>query len=192
MFCQSRLALASMAAVATLACSGPRPEITPLARAAREGDAVTIAAMAAAGHDVNAADPGGNHWTPLLHAIHKGQRASIDALLAVGTDVHKKSGGLSPLMMAVGNGQTDIVRRLLAAGADPRGDGPGILAAAVRGGALTDIENPLLGRCNADVVKAILNRDPTLRLPPNVQGHLSFMFARLNGCDEVTRIVKFS
>jgi hypothetical protein len=57
---------------------------------------------------------------------------------------------------------------------------------------LTDIENPLLGRCNADVVSALLERDPTLRLPPNVQGHLSFMFARLNGCDEVMRMVKLS
>jgi len=189
---QSRAALAFVVAIATLACNGPIPEISPLARAAREGDAATIRAMVAAGHDPNGIDPEGNRWTPLLHAIHKGQRPAIDALLDIGADVHRKSGRLSPLMMAVGNGQTDVVRRLLAAGADPRGDGPGILAIAVRGGALTDIENPLLGRCNGDVVKALLDRDPTLRLPPNVQGHLSFMFARLNGCNEVTRMVKFS
>jgi ankyrin repeat protein len=145
---------------------------------------------------VNARDPGGNHWTPLLHAIHKGQRGAIDALLAAGADVHGAAPGqrahLTPLMMAVGNGQADIVRRLLTAGADPRADGPGIFAVAVSGGALTDIENPLLGRCNGDVVRALLERDPTLRLPRNGRGHLAFLFARLNNCHEVTRLVGFS
>ncbi len=184
---------------AAVACGGPRPEITPLARAARAGDAAAIRSMAAAGQDVNARDPGGNHWTPLLHAIHKGQRGAIDALLAAGANVHGAVPGqrvgvdaaadLSPLMMAVGNGQADIVRRLLAAGADPRADGPAIFAVAVSGGALTDIENPLLGRCNADVVRALLERDPTLRLPRNGRGHLAMLFARLNNCDEVTQLL---
>jgi ankyrin repeat protein len=86
-------------------------------------------------------------------------------------------------MMAVGNGQADIVRRLLSEGADPRADGPGIFPTAVAGGALTDIENPLLGRCHADVVKALLDRDPSLRLPRNARGHLSLLFARLNNCE---------
>jgi ankyrin repeat protein len=186
----SRVVLAFMVAAAACACAGPMPEITPLASAAREGDAQTIAAMVAAGQDPNGIDPGGNHWTPLLHAIHKGRRPAIDALLAAGADVHKKSGHLSPLMMAVGNGQADIVRRLLAVGADPRADGPGIFPAAVAGGALTDIENPLLGQCNADVVKALLDRDPSLRLPRNARGHLSLLFARLNNCEEVLRLAR--
>lgn len=172
------------------ACGDPQPRFTALARAARDGNSATIAAMIAGGHDPNAPDPGGNHWTPLLHAIHKGQRSAIDALLAGGADVHKRSGGLSPLMMAVGNGQADLVRRLLAAGADTRADGPGILATAVSGGALTDIENPLLGTCNADVVRALLERDPTLRLPRNPRGHLSLWFARFNNCAEVLRLVQ--
>jgi uncharacterized protein len=184
---------------AALACGGPRPAITPLARAARTGNTAAIRSMVAAGQDVNAPDPGGNHWTPLLHAIHKGQRGAIDALLAAGANVHGATAGqrvgvdaaanLTPLMMAVGNGQADIVRRLLAAGADPRADGPGLFAIAVSGGALTDIENPLLGRCNADVVRALLERDPTLRLPRNGRGHLAILFARLNNCHEVTRLV---
>jgi ankyrin repeat protein len=186
---------------AALACGGPRAQITPLARASRNGDAAAIRSMVAAGHDVNARDPGGNRWTPLLHAIHKGQRGAIDALLAAGANVHRAVPGervgvdaaadLTPLLMAVGNGQADIVRRLLAAGADPRTDGPGIFALAVSGGALTDIENPLLGRCNADVVRALLERDPTLRLPRNGRGHLAFLFARLNNCHEVTRLIGF-
>jgi ankyrin repeat protein len=186
----ARLVLASVVAAALAACNGRRPDITPLARAAREGNAQTIAAMIAAGHDPNVVDPGGNRWTPLLHAIHKGRRPAIDALLAAGADVHKKSGHLSPLMMAVGNGQADIVRRLLTAGADPRADGPGIFPTAVAGGALTDIENPLLGRCNVDVVKALLDRDPSLRLSRNARGHLSLLFARLNNCEEVLRLAR--
>ena len=186
----SRVVLGSIVAAAALACARPMPEITPLARAARQGDAHTIAAIVAAGQDPNGVDPGGNHWTPLLHAIHKGQRPAIDALLAAGADVHKKSGDLSPLMMAVGNGRADIVRRLLVMGADPRADGPGIFPIAVAGGALTDIENPLLGRCNADVVKALLDRDPSLRLPRNPRGHLSLLFARLNNCEEVLRLAR--
>ena len=187
----SPVVLASVVAAATIACSGPRPDITPLARAAREGNAQAIAALVAAGQDPNGVDPGGNHWTPLLHAIHKGRRPAIDALLATGADVHKRSGHLSPLMMAVGNGQVDIVRRLLAAGADPRADGPGIFPTAVAGGALTDIENPLLGRCNADVVKALLDHDPSLRLPRNARGHLSLLFARLNNCEDVLRLARW-
>jgi len=187
----SPVVLASVVAAATIACSGPRPDITPLARAAREGNAQAIAALVAAGQNPDGVDPGGNHWTPLLHAIHKGRRPAVDALLAKGADVHKKSGHLSPLMMAVGNGQAAIVRRLLAAGADPRADGPGIFPTAVAGGALTDIENPLLGRCNADVVKALLDHDPSLRLPRNARGHLSLLFARLNNCEDVLRLARW-
>jgi ankyrin repeat protein len=194
---QTRLAVLAAAYVVMIGCSGSPREITPLARAARIGDARAIAALAAAGHDVNAVDQGGNRWTPLLHAIHKGQRGAIDALLAAGADVHRPAGGrrssghLTPLLMAVGNGQADIVRRLLAAGADPRTDGPGVFPAAVAGGALTDIENPLLGQCNAEVVRALLERDPTLRLPRNARGHLALLFATLNHCDEVVRMAKF-
>jgi len=193
----ARIVVVLLGCAAALACGGPPPDFTPFAHAARTGDVARIASLAAAGHDVNAVDAGGNHWTPLLHAIHKGQRGAVDALLAAGADVHRPAGGrrspghLTPLLMAVGNGQSDIVRRLLAAGADPRRDGPGIFPTAVAGGALTDIENPLLGHCNADVVRALLERDPTLRLPRNVRGRLSLMFARLNHCEDVLQMAKF-
>jgi ankyrin repeat protein len=182
--------VAAWAAVAA-GCFRP-PAITPLASAARAGDVAAIRAAAAAGRDLDVVDPGRNHWTPLLHAVHKGQRAAVEALIAGGADVHRESHGLSPLTMAVGNGQTDIVRVLLGAGAHPRTDGIGILALAVRGGALTDIENPLLGHCNTDIVRALIDRDPTLRLPRNVQGHLAVWFARLNHCREVIQLAKFS
>jgi ankyrin repeat protein len=180
-------------------CGGPAPDITPIARAARDGDIAAIEALARDGHDVNAADRGGNHWTPLLHAIHKRQPKAVEALLAAGADVHRAAGGvradgdlvrLTPLMMAVGNGQTGIVRRLLAAGADPRRDGAGIFALAVAGGALSDIENPLLGGCHTEIVRALLKRDPTLTVPSDARGHLSLLFARLNGCTEVVQLAR--
>jgi hypothetical protein len=83
----------------------------------------------------------------------------------------------------------DIVRRLLEAGADPRE--PGVIATAVAGGALSDIDRPLLGRCNTEVVQALLARAPDLRLPRNGRGHLSALFARLNHRGDVLRVVQF-
>lgn len=192
-----RIAAVPILALLLSAC-GPAPgDISPLSMAARTGNVAEITRLVAAGHDVNGNDPGLNHWTPLLHAIHKGQRASVSTLLELGADVHRgtvtasivdEHDTLTPLMMAVGNGQADIVRRLLASGADPRRDGGAIFSMAVSGGALTDIEHPLLGRCNTEVVRTLLDKDPTLRLPSGPRGSLVRMFARLNGCDEVIRL----
>ena len=175
----------------TLACArGSRTDITPLAAAARDGATTRIAALAAAGHDVNAIDPGRNHWTPLLHAIHKGQYAAVDALIVAGADVNRAApGGFRPLLMAVGNGRADIVRRLLGAGADPGADGQELLIAAVSGGALTDIENPLLGRCNTEVVETLLHRAPDLRLAESMRSRIALGFARLNNCTDVLQLV---
>jgi uncharacterized protein len=178
--------------LAAAACVADRSrDITPLARVAREGDVKAIAALAKAGQDPNAVDPGLNHWTPLLHAIHKNQPGSINALLAAGADVNRpSSAGTTPLLMAVGNGQTAIVRRLLDAGADPHVDGPEMLATAISGGALTDVEQPLLGRCNTDVVRMLLRRAPDLRLRPGVRARLALLVARWNNCDEAIRLVR--
>jgi ankyrin repeat protein len=184
------LPLVALALAGTGACGEPQPQLTVLANAARAGDAAAIANLATAGHDVNGVDPGGNHWTPLLHAIHKGQRRSVEALIAAGADVNRASPGrTTPLLMAVGNGQADIVRLLLAAGANPRINGPELLATAVSGGALTDIENPLLGRCNTEVVRTLVREAPDLRLPQNLRSRIALGFAHLNNCDDVLRLV---
>jgi ankyrin repeat protein len=179
----------ALVAVLSTACSPRGSTFTLLARAARAGDVAAINALVTAGQDPNAPDAGDNRWTPLLHAIHKGQRASVEALLARGADANRRApGGATPLTMAVGNGQADIVARLLEAGADPHQDGAGLLASAVAGGAFTDIENPLLGRCNTEVVRALKSRAPDLRLPPGFRGRLALFFARLNDCDDVIRL----
>jgi hypothetical protein len=177
---------ATLAAATAAGCSGPRAGgITELASAARAGDTATIRTLAEAGHDVNAFDPGLNHWTPLIHAIHKNQLAAVDALIAAHADVNRAApGGMTPLRQAVGNGQAQIVRRLLAAGADLRRDGPELLALAISGGALTDIENPILGRCNGDVLRALLERDPSLRLTPGFGAHAALWLAWLKNCDQ--------
>lgn len=188
----SRLAAVALPLVMlSAACSTNAPHTSPLGVAARAGDAAGIRRLAAAGTDVNAAERSGTRWTPLLHAIHKGQRRAVEALIESGADVNRTSPShLSPLEMAVASGQLAIVRRLLAAGADARE--PGVFVAAVSGGALTGIPRTLDGTCNPEIVNALLERAPDLRLPRNAHGHLALLFARLNQCDAVLRVARFS
>jgi ankyrin repeat protein len=176
-------ALAPIAIVLlTAGCVAPPPgRFSPLAGPAREGDVVTLQRLLAAGANPNVRDPGGNRWTPLLHAIHKDQPAAVDLLLRAGADPKLACGGLNPLLMAVGAGNAPIVRRLLEAGADPLADDR-IVLTAVSGGALSDLDNPLLGRCNTDVLGALLQKAPDLRVPRGKRGHLAMIFARLNHC----------
>jgi Ankyrin repeats (3 copies) len=161
--------------------SQPAPHFTMLARAARTGDLATMRQLLASGVSPNAVDPGGHHWTPLLHAIHKGQLDAVDLLLRSGADANMHVNDLQPLLMAVGTGNGAVVRRLLQAGADPRSD-EAILLTAVSGGALSDIDNPLLGRCNDDVARALLERAPDLRLRPGPRTRVALLFAWLHGC----------
>jgi ankyrin repeat protein len=166
----------------------PSPgRFSALAAPARSGDTASLQRLISAGANPNAADPGGNHWTPLLHAIHKRQPAAVDLLLRSGADPKLPVNGMPPLLMAVGTGDAPIVKRLLAAGADPKGDDT-IFLTAVSGGALSDLDNPLLGRCSTDVVRALLARAPDLRLPRDRRGQIALMLARLNHCDAVVEL----
>ena len=168
-------------------CLGPAPgQLSPLAGPARTGDITALQRMIAAGANPNVTDPGGNHWTPLLHAIHKEQIVAVDALLRAGADPKLASGGVQPLLMAVGTGNAPIVRRLLEAGADPRSDDT-IFLTAVSGGALSDLDNPLLGRCPTEVVKALLERAPDLRLSPGPRTRIALAFAWFNHCGDELR-----
>jgi ankyrin repeat protein len=166
--------------------SQPSPHFTTLADAARTGDLATMQRLLSSGVNPNVTDPGGNRWTPLLHAIHKGQLDAVDLLLRSGADVNMPVSDVQPLLMAVGTGNAAIVRRLLQAGADPHAD-DAILVTAVSGGALSDIDNPLLGRCNDDVARALLERAPDLRLRPGARTRLALLFAWLNGCGDKLR-----
>lgn|SRR5262249_12009737 len=173
---------------ALAACIAPPSNaFSPLAGPARDGDVATLQRLVAAGADPNVQDPAANRWTPLLHAIHKNQPAAVDALLRLGADPARAVDGLTPLLMAVGTGDAVIVRRLLEAGADPVNDERVVLS-AVAGGALSDIDNPLLGRCNTAVVRALQQKAPSLRVPSGPRGHIAMAFARLNNCDDVVRL----
>ena len=180
-----RFAVLTVALLAT-ACASNEPP-SPLIIAARTGDVATIRALAAAGTDLNAL--GRNGWTPIMHAVHKNQIEAVTALIIAGADVNRLTPhGSSALEMAVANGQTDMVRRLLDAGADPRH--PAVFVAAVSGGAFSDIERPWFGECHTDVVRALVEKAPDLKLPDNDDGYLSMFFAQWNGCSEVIRLVQ--
>jgi ankyrin repeat protein len=174
-----------------LVAAGCRAQSTerfsPLAVPARDGDLASLQRLIAAGASPNITDPGGNHWTPLLHAIHKRQPAAVDLLLRSGANPSLAVNGVAPLLMAVGTGNPTIVTRLLSAGADPRSDDT-IFLTAVSGGALSDLDNPLLGRCNTDVVRALLTRAPDLRLPRDKRGRIALMFAKFNQCTAVVEL----
>jgi ankyrin repeat protein len=174
--------------IALTACLAPPPGgFSRLAGPARTGDVATLQRLVAAGADPNVQDPAANRWTPLMHAIHKNQPAAVDALLRLGASPTRAVNGRTPLLMAVGTGNAAIVQRLLDAGADPGSDDR-IALAAVSGGALSDIDSPLLGRCNTDVVKALQGKHPDLRVPRGTRGHIAMAFARLNHCADVVRL----
>jgi uncharacterized protein len=171
---------------------GPRGT-RPLAAAARASQLDVMQALVEAGADVNLPDAAGNRWVPLIHAVHKHQPRAVRLLLARGALADGPTGlSLTPLMMAVASGQTEVARMLLDAGANPRKnapDGASLLALAVSGGALTDIDEPLLGGCHPETVQLLLHRAPDLSLGSSIRGRLARLFARLNGCHAVLAIV---
>src|SRR5256885_2364875 len=75
----------------------------------------------------------------------------------------------------------ETVGRLLAQDATRRVEGPaGItpLTQAVSGGALTDLtDRPLLGGCRPATVRALLDHDPTLRIPETFAGRQALWWA---------------
>jgi ankyrin repeat protein len=168
--------------------------LSALMWAARLGAVDALAALLDAGANVNARATNRNAWTALQHAIHKRRVDAVRLLLDRGADpngaVH--SGALTPLLMAAGDPDPSVVRALLAYGADPRrggewGDTP--LTRAVSGGALGDIDRPLVGGCHPATVRALLEHDPTLRLPETFAGREALWWARFHGCTEVLELI---
>jgi len=171
---------------------GPRG-FRALAIASRNAQLSTMSVLIGAGANPNLRDAGGNRWVPLQHAVHKHRTTAVAFLLTHGAAVDGPGDrGLTPLMMAAASGQTDVVQLLLDHGADPRrrADGASVLDLAVSGGALTDIDEPLLGACHTETVQLLVSRFPDLRVSDTWRGHVSALFARLNGCRDVLNLVR--
>jgi hypothetical protein len=185
--------LGILACAVVLAGCGREPD-TPLIRAARNGDVEVLRALLAAGADPDLADTTGNHWTPLMHAIHKDHAGATRLLLDAGADAnHRGDGGVTPLIMAAAYGNVDIVNLLLAHGADPAARARGGITAlsnAAGGGALFDItDGPPFGACHVETVRALLARDPSLRLQGPIGGLLTRWLRRGRQCDEVAALL---
>jgi ankyrin repeat protein len=189
----SRTLFLAFAIQFTASCLFEGPVPGPVSRAARSGDLPTMWALVTAGVDPNVRDEGGNRWVPLMHAVHKHRTSAVRFLLEHGARPDGPPGlRITPLMMAAASGQTDVVGLLLDRGANPHTRLPGggtLLDLAVSGGALTDIDEPLLGACHTATVRLLLARAPDLRVTGTLRGRLSLFFARLNGCREVLDLV---
>jgi ankyrin repeat protein len=173
------------------AADEPDGGLTALMWAARAGALDAMAALIDGGASLDARDAR-NGWTPLLHAVHKQQAGAVGLLLARGADPNVRTESLTPLLMAAADPDPAIVTLLLRYGADLQARGYGgatPLSQAVSGGALSDLDRPLLGGCRPDTVRALLAHDPALELPKTIAGRHALWWARLHGCQEVLDLV---
>jgi uncharacterized protein len=180
-----------------LLAQGHRPDerdragLTALMWAARAGAVDAMVALLEAGADPNARDDR-YQWTPLVHAIHTHHAEAVRVLLEYGADPNARTESFTPLMMAAIERDATFVKLLLEHGADPRARGTGgttALSQAVSGGALTDIDRPLLGGCHPDTVRALKQHDPDIDLPDTMAGWNALWWAKFHGCEEVLNLV---
>ena len=184
----SRTVAAVVVAIMASGCYFLFP-VTPLAAAAREGNVKEIDRLAAQGANLDEGS-GVNRWPPVLHAIHKGQADALAHLLELGASI-AGSTGRQALLMASGYGSAPMVKILLTHGVDPRQDGGAgarVLIEAVRGSA--DIDYRWSGcQPHADVVRALLTRDPGLRLGDADDARAARTQAHARGCRELLDLV---
>jgi ankyrin repeat protein len=159
---------------------------SPLVWAARAGQVETMTLLLDAGADPNRPD-GRLGWTPLMHALHKRRTQAARLLLARGADGTRGAGGTSPLEMAALDNDVEWLRILLAA-RPPRDQRLRAFDRAVSGGALADVDRPLLGNCHTEAVRLLLEADPDLARPGEWLGQ-PLWWARRQGCTDVIRRV---
>ena len=158
------------------ACSVRTNEFTPLADAARMGNAKTIADLCARGANPDELS-GEYRWTPLLHAVHKNQLESVRALLDAGANPNLATpSGMTPMMMAAGYGNRPIVGLLLRRGArtDVR-DHSGAVALDYALTGITDIDDFTFFRCQNDVAGVLVDVSPEPQKS-------SVRWAKMKGC----------
>ena len=146
-----RLTLGIAAAVALSVAAVAAQSPSPVADAARKGDAAAVKALLKQGADVNA--PQADGMTALHWAAYHDDAPTVKLLLAAGADAKAANRySVTPLLLACTNGNADIGEQLLQAGADPNSALPGgqtALMTASRTGRLGPVQ-ALLAR-GADV-----------------------------------------
>jgi ankyrin repeat protein len=154
------------------------PDVTPLMRAADNGDTNSVKRLVVAGADVNARGQGGQ--TALMYAC-RGGTGSLDlvrSLLAAGADVNARDReGTTTLLLAVtSSGRSDhssVVRELLAAHADVNVKNK-------------DGETALMGADDVETVSALLAAGADVNARSDVGG-TALMNAVTRGYAEVVR-----
>jgi ankyrin repeat protein len=124
-----------------------RAGVTPLALAARYGNAPMIERLLAAGANANEEGPSGE--TPLMLAARNGNPEAIKVLAAAGADIEAREGlrGTTALMWAAEQRHSEAVKTLVELGAD----------VSARSGPAGLPRNRTVGPINATAVQA--NRD---------------------------------
>jgi uncharacterized protein len=167
-------------AVILTGCAVSAAHITPLAAAARRGDAAAIHDLVSRGADPN--EPAGsNGWTPVMHAIHKHQNEAVTALIDAGADVNRATvAGQTALMMAAGYGYADVVQILLRRGADARikdANGESAIDWALAG--MNDIDRMTIFNCQDATVRMLAAAGA--RAKPGA----SLRWAKIKRCESV-------
>ena len=160
----------------------PEDGLGALAWASRAGQVDAVAVLLDTGADPNRRDQR-HGWTPLMHALHKRPGAVARLLLSRGADPRIGAGGTGPVVMATLDNDAALVRTMLAS-KPPREQRQQALDEAVGGGALADIDRPLLGHLpDRDGARAPQD-DPTLRVDQSGAIFSPLWWARRQGCDQ--------
>ncbi len=156
--------------VTVLVEAGAAASLTPLQRAALDGDDSVVESLLAGGADPNAADRYG--WRPLHYAVPFGGPGVVATLLAAGADPNATSvADGTPLHLAASQASEALVSILLRAGA-----GPGVID---RDQQRTPLHYAAVSSTDPAVVLALMNSgvDPGIR---DYQGQLAVDLARAN------------